>query len=310
MPAKRLIAAALLAIMPLTASAASLTVERLDGAQARTQAELAIDRRQRADDPDALPDGRIAPGLGNDVAAAWFVFPTGRYAHGVLGDRIEAGGLRVRAATGRTLTLTLPDAEVFEDITPRIVDLDRDGRDEIVALLASTRLGGSVAVFGLREGAIVKLAQTPFIGRSNRWLNIAALTDLTGDGRGDIAVVRTPHIGGQLQLYAFSGDGLTLVAAADGFSNHVIGARELALSAVGNLSGDGGPSRDLAVPSADRRALRIMRYADGGWIEMAAAAMPARVIGPIRNPASGSIPARFHVGLEDGSFAVVSAQRD
>lgn len=299
--------AAIIALLPLSASASSLSVAVLDGEQARMQAQLTRDQRPAATDPEALPDGRVATGSGNDIDSAWYVLPTTRYGHGVLGDRIEAGGLRVRGQDGATLTLVLPETEVFEDITPRLVDLDRDGRDEIVTLLASTSLGGSVAVFGVRQGAIRKLAQTPFIGRANRWLNIASLTDMTGNGRGDIAVVRTPHIGGQLQLYAFSGDALTLIAAEDGFSNHVIGDRELRLSAIGNLAGDGTPSRDLAVPSADRWSLRVMRHDSGGWIEIGSVAMPAPITGPIRNPSAASVPARFHVGLADNRFAVVTA---
>ncbi len=39
--------------------------------------------------PAMLPDGLVVQGARN-IAAAWLVGPTDRYAHGVLGDAIEA----------------------------------------------------------------------------------------------------------------------------------------------------------------------------------------------------------------------------
>ena len=57
--------------------------------------------------PDGLPDGFMAKAAG-DIAAAWYVAPTRRYGHGILGDAIEAGGLRVTTADGVELTYDLP----------------------------------------------------------------------------------------------------------------------------------------------------------------------------------------------------------
>ena len=86
-----------------------------------------------------LPDGRIASravGERGDIDQAWYAAPTTRYRHGVLGDRIEAGALVVISATGEARWLTLPSHEVFEDITPRLADLDRDGTTEVITILA------------------------------------------------------------------------------------------------------------------------------------------------------------------------------
>lgn len=230
--------------------------------------------------PDGLPDGFVAeapPGV-TDVARAWYAAPTTRYAHGVIGDAVEAGALVAQTREGEVLRVDLPPSEVFEDRTPRIADLDGDGRAEIVTIRASATAGAAASVYGLADGGLGLRATTPFIGRSNRWLNIAALADLAGLGRRQIAYVETPHIGGTLHLYDFDGDGLVRLASMRDFSNHAIGARELRLSAV-IAAASGGPA--LAAPDARRARLRVVAIAAGGWRELASIALPARLEGPI-----------------------------
>lgn len=204
-----------------------------------------------------LPDGRIARAASGDIRRAWYAQPTKRYGHGVLGDRIEAGSLIAEDAAGRRYEHVLADTHVFEDITPRIADLDGDGRNEVVAIRSSLRRGGAVAAFGLRENALALLDATPEIGRSNRWLNVAGIADYTGAGRPIIAWVQTPHIGGILKMATFEGGKLRVSGTTrSGFSNHFIGSRELDLAATGDVTGDG--VADLALPSANRRALVIV----------------------------------------------------
>ena len=184
--------------------------------------------------PEGLPDGLVATAKGDttkgDIRAAWYVGPTRRYGHGILGDAIEAAALRVELVDGAQLTYDLPQNMVFEDRTPRIADLDGDGRNEVITIRSSTSEGGGVAIYAAVEGRLTEVAANDFIGLRNRWLNIAAIADITGDGRKDIAYVRTPHIGGMLRLFRYD-DGLTLTSEIDRFSNHAIGSREQRLSA-------------------------------------------------------------------------------
>ncbi|MEM7524153.1 MAG: VCBS repeat-containing protein [Pseudomonadota bacterium] len=243
-----------------------------------------------------LPDGRVAIG-DLDISAAWYEGPTRRYAHAILGDAIEAGALSVRTARGDVLTLDLPVSHVFEDRTPRIADLDGDGRAEVVAIRSARRAGGGVAVYGLRDGRLEEVAAIPDIGLSNRWLNIAAIADLTGDGRREIAFVKTPHIGGTLRVFAWKDGGLGLLDEMWGFSNHAIGAREMRLSAL--METEAGPI--LAVPSADRRALRMVRMEAGALRLIAEVALPVRVDKAMTVEAGG-----FVVGLSDGSVMRVA----
>lgn len=207
--------------------------------------------------PAGLPDGCVVRGNG-DVRAAWYIEPTTRYAHGILGDAVEAAGLRVALASGGELTFLLPDDHVFEDRTPRLADLDGDGRMEIITIRSSVSLGGSVAVYGVREGALVNLGATPYIGRSNRWLNIAGIADFTGRGGLQIAFVETPHIGGTLKLAALDGTRMRVIAQIGGFSNHAIRSREQRLSVVADVNGDG--LMDIILPNARRDQILAVTF--------------------------------------------------
>lgn len=214
--------------------------------------------------PAGLPDGHIATGPeGGTIAKAWYAAPTRRYRHAILGDDIEAGRLVVEMRDGARLSLDLPQAQVFEDRTPRLVDLEGFGETHVVTILAEQGLGASVAVFGVKAGGLVLQARSQPIGRANRWLNIAGIADFDGDGRMQIAAVETPHIGGMLKFWTVARDtdgALTLELSASlfGFSNHQIGFREQALSVMEDFDGDG--ITDLALPDDARRVLRIIGF--------------------------------------------------
>ncbi len=258
--------------------------------------------------PDGLPDGEVALQEDADIFAAWYTKPTKRYEHGILGDAIEAGELTVEIDSGETLTYSLPDNQVFEDRTPRLADLDGFGQTEIITILSDVKKGSAIAVFGVRKGKLELVEQTPYIGRTNRWLNIAGIEDFDGDGKTQIAAVWTPHIGGTLKYWTWSKGKLTLSGEARGFSNHFIGSREQGLSVVDDFNGDG--VADLALPSADRRSVRIMTFkgpARGTKVleEFARIPLPARI--------DKAMSSRFEndkmtitVGLEDGSVHEIS----
>lgn len=246
-----------------------------------------------------LPDGGTARAGGSGVVEAHYVAPTARYAHGVLGDAIEAGGLAVRDAAGRRHVLMLSGDSVFEDITPRLADLDGDGGAEVIAVRSYLARGSALAVYGMRGDAFVPIAETAPIGRPGRWLNPAAIADVTGDGRLEVAIVRTPHIGGRLEVWRLRAGGLSRLAALDGFSNHVIGSRNLGLAAVGDVDGDG--VADLVLPDARRTALVAVTLAGGRARIIGRAAMPAPVVGTVS--ISGE---RVSAGLAGGQRGTVS----
>ena len=218
--------------------------------------------------PFATPDARVTVGARN-IREAWLTRPTRRYDHAVLGDDIEAGGLAVSDAGGRRVETILPEEEVFEDRMARLLDLDGDGRDEIIVVHTYRDRGAALAIYGLfgkRETErLVRLAESTPIGEPYRWLNPAAAGDFDGDGRLEIAWVETPHMGGVLKVGRLEGTGekrrLAMLAQARGFSNHEKGSRILQQAVSFDWDGDG--RADIILPDAARKAMVAVRYADG-----------------------------------------------
>lgn len=225
---------------------------------------------------DQLPDSRAARGR-NDIALAWLAAPTDRYAHGVLGDAIEAAALAVRLRDGRTLRYELGADSVFEDLEPRLADLDGDGRDEILVVRSRRDAGAALMALGVRGGELRALAETAPVGTPNRWLNPLGAADVDGDGRPEVLVVLTPHIGGTLVVYGYGANGFFERWRLAGFSNHAIGSRALGLHAFRDLDGDGVP--ELILPSADRRALRVLSFSGAQPRELRTIALPAPAAG-------------------------------
>lgn len=278
------------------------------GEKADLPANLVTETRREARriDITALPDGRIeTASQAGGIVAAWYADPTDRYGHAVLGDEIEAGTLRVETTDKKTMSIALPQSEVFEDRTPRLADLDGDGRSEIVTIRSSLTRGAAVTVYGLRGGELVQLASTPFIGTRNRWLNIAGIAPFRGRKGREIAYVQTPHIGGTLFFYAFENGRLRNVGELSGFSNHAIGSREMRLSALADIDGDG--RMEIAVPAADRRKLRLIRLGDSGPAEIGAIPLPAPIDRAIAVAGTGR-GARFSVGLANGTVHRINRQ--
>jgi hypothetical protein len=226
-------------------------------------------KRPRADSP--LPDGKIARGSRN-IVAAWFSDPTPRYRHFVLGSEHEAGTLVVSTSDRRVLRLTLPPDSVFEDREPRIADVDGDGQDEVIVVRSYIKSGAALAIAAVRGNALEIAAETPPIGPF-RWLNPAGVGDLDGDGRPDIALVRTPHAGGELRILTWREGRLVETQAEDDVSNHARGSRHLRLSAMADFNNDGVV--DLAIPSRTRHEIRFLSFKGGRLREIDRIPLPA-----------------------------------
>ncbi len=227
-----------------------------------------------ASDSTRLPDGIVSTGS-NDIAQAWLTRPTKRYAHAILGDAIEAGGLRVKLADGRLYEHILPKGFVFEDRRARLIDLDGDGRDEIVVVLSSVSEGAALAIYGIVDDAVRLKAKTPHIGRSNRWLNPAEFADLDGDGKLEITAVWTPHLGRVLQAWQYAGGKLRRIASIQGYSNHAIGSPVQDLTEIVRLT-DGRTA--LAIPTPGYDEVAFMVFEQGEFVEAARIPAGGRII--------------------------------
>lgn len=212
-----------------------------------------------------------------DIAWAWLGTPTLRYPHKALGSTTHAATLHVQlAANTKELVYTLPLHKVFEDLTVRLVDLDADGRDEIIVIESDAARGAATVVLGVRAQGLVEIARSPYAGSTFLWLNPVGVADFDGDGKLDIASVITPHIGGTLTLYHYRPPALVPFASAMDISNHRMGDPEQDLSAIVELP---GLRPTIIVPDMGLKALHALRWvAPGLWKELAdVKPLPARV---------------------------------
>jgi hypothetical protein len=246
--------------------------------------------------PGGLSDGRVASGDGA-IARAWLAHPTDRYRHGVLGDAIEAGTLVIERSDGRTGTVASGANAVFEDLWPRIATLD--GVDRIVVVKSYLQRGSALAIIDAESMKVT--AETPPIGRAHAWLNPAGIADFDGDGTADIALVRQPHVVGLLQLWSWQDRQLRKVAEVPDTSNHFIGSKALGMSWMADFDADGYP--DLAVPSLDRRSLRLIAFVPKVR-DIARIALPARIATNIGPTGIGGRPGLV-AGLEDGRLVII-----
>ena len=246
--------------------------------------------------PGGLPDGRVVTSDG-PIARAWLAHPTDRYRHGVLGDAIEAGSLVIERSDGRIGTVASGASAVFEDLLPRIATLN--GVDRIVVVKSYLDRGSALAI--IDAGSMKIIAETPPIGHAHAWLNPAGIADFDGDGTTDIALVRQPHVVGLLQLWSWQDRQLRKVAEVPDTSNHFIGSKALGMSWTADFDADGHP--DLAVPSLDRRSLRLIAFVPKVR-EIARIPLPARVVTNIGSISIGGRPGLV-AGLEDGRLVII-----
>jgi hypothetical protein len=202
-------------------------------------------------------------------ASARFAEPTNRYPHNVLGDLPGYGALEVTLERGTVLRLVLPPARVFEDIAPRLWDIDGDGIAEVVAVESDQRQGARLTAWTVQGAAdgthsLSMRAASDFIGTRFRWLAPAGIADFSGDGRPEIALVEMPHLARRLVLVRLEGDRLSPIARLEGFSNHRIGENFI----TGGVR-DCGAGPEALLPTGDWRRVARVRLHEGRleWID-------------------------------------------
>lgn len=170
-----------------------------------------------------FPESLVTTQLTSGVQSAWYDDATKRYTHGVLGDSIEPSTLVVADEHGCTRSVVLDQEHVFEDLTPRLADIDAIPGHEVVTVRSHRNYGAQLAIYQLAEDNISLLTSTPYIGTSNRWLAPVGIADFNNDGDIDIAYVDRPHLAKTLRVWSYRDGKLEQIANKGGHSNHRIG---------------------------------------------------------------------------------------
>ena len=199
---------------------------------------------------------RIAEGP-REVARAWLADPTSRYDHGVLGDAIEAGSLVVERRDGRRDVVTLFGRRGVRGLG-RASRCSAAGQIVVVKSYLRARLGARRDRRAQRQGS----RSSPRRRRSAR--RTAGSIPPASPISTATAVLTSRWCGCPMPRACWNSgawrDGaLHRTLELGDVSNHVIGSRVLRMSAVADFDGDG--HADLAIPSFDRRELRLIAFA-------------------------------------------------
>ena len=206
---------------------------------------------------------------------AAYAVETDEYGHGVLGGLKDAKALTIHVSRPGDPRITcpaeatLPPGAVFEDIAPRLADLDGDGLPEVIAVRSTVNDGARLEIYDRRARL---LAATPPIGTRNRWLAVLGAADLDGDGFMEIAYVDRPHLAKTLRIWRYRDGSLTQIASLRGLTNHRIGEEFI----TGGLR-DCGSGPEIILASADWRQVVALRH-DDEWQSRALGAFSAGAV--------------------------------
>ena len=207
----------------------------------------------------ALPDARILTDENDRIL--FLSDPTYNYAHAVLGDAIEAASITLIDPKNSTFQIRkiIPETgDVIEGISPIWVDMDLDGTREIIVTQSNHVDGAKIVVY--REGGSI-LAESAPIGKGFRWMHQIAAAQFVDGGPLELAILRTPHIGGEIEIMGLVQDRLEVQVSLSGYSTHKLGSRNLDAALVADFNGDG--IIEIIVPGQEQSTLTGIQYTAG-----------------------------------------------
>lgn len=209
-----------------------------------------------------IPDARVTELDGGALVAP--TRPTDRYAHGVLGDDLEASAIDVRDAQGLVVRIEVAEHEVVEGTSAMIIGLAADTpARQLLVTISDADHGARLRVYD-PDGTVV--AESEPIGQGYRWLHQLGAAAIGPEGEIEVVAVRTPHLGGVVEAYRRVGDRLELVASLAGYSSHRLGSANLDMALLAEVSGDG--RLEVVVPTQDMRSLGLLTRTGDGFEEV------------------------------------------
>lgn len=203
-----------------------------------------------------------------------FVVLTGnsnRYQHGILGDKNESTGFSVYHDNNLISHYELQSPHVFETLRPLIADVVPENPGvEILLTSSDIREGAGIEVYSLSGNF---LGKSESIGRGYRWLHVIGSAAFAGQQY--IAVVKTPHINGILELYKWNGTGLDKEFDFTGVSTHQIGSDNLNMALILNTGNSTSP--EILIPSTDYRTILFIQLIEGSLQEVKRFGLPGKL---------------------------------
>lgn len=229
----------------------------------RFDGELVVRNALRASEwfDDPLPDARVVSAPDGRLVA--LVAPTDRYAHGVLGDDLEAAAVEIWSDAEDLVHIEVGSPAVIEGLAPIIADVDGDDIPELIVTVSDADHGARIEAYSL-EGDY--LAGSEPIGQGYRWLHQLGVGAAGPAGETELIAVRTPHIGGVVEAYRLEGDRLERVASAPGYSSHQLGSANLDMALLADADGDG--RLEVVVPTQDMTMLGALQRVADGFVEI------------------------------------------
>jgi hypothetical protein len=168
---------------------------------------------------------------------------------------------------------------VFEDLRPRLYDVDGDGELEIITIRSDLSMGSGIVIYKLEDSQLVEYAILPEIGIPNRWLNLVAINDLDNDGIVEMVWIQTPHIGGILKVAKIQEGTLEVLDETSLYSNHASGDRNLCLSVINEESNQ----KVVYVPSQERDNIVGFTLTNNELMEFEVIVQPVDFSVPLRD---------------------------
>ncbi|MEM8861338.1 MAG: VCBS repeat-containing protein, partial [Chloroflexota bacterium] len=251
-------------------------------------------------DINAQPDARIL--VDENGRLLIHTEPTDRYAHGIMGDKLEAAAIALietRPELKLVSTIQVPDEFVIEGISPIWADFNGDGEREIIVTFANRVQGAQLVVYN-ESGELISWG--PAIGTGNRWRHQLAVAPFGPNGEMELVDMLTPHIGGPAEFFRWEGDELVKVTEERGYTSHVIFSPNLDMVVAGRFDDSGRVT--LIVPTQIRRDLGAIQHWEDGAQTVWTLPLENKLMTNI-----GAVPLAdgtisLGVGLEGGSLRI------